>query len=101
MIESLALEQALDSYLEDYELTWEHDAGLSGSCGPTDIEKALIKDAIMGFIAVVGTPSKYLKGMTEEAVYTAWDGAGSPVPLDAFKSIVKATETHYEIGDSL
>jgi len=42
-------EKAIDEYLDDYEMIGEDEDGRDACHSPTEGEKALIKDAIMGF----------------------------------------------------
>lgn len=44
-------ETALDSFLEDYEMCGEAEDGRDAVHTPTEGERALIKDAVMGFLA--------------------------------------------------
>ena len=46
----LPSEAEIDEYLDDYEMVGEDDTGQEGSYCPTDREKTLIKDAIMGLL---------------------------------------------------
>jgi hypothetical protein len=45
------LEQVIDTYLEDYEMVGEAPDGRDACYQPTDGERALIKDAILGLLA--------------------------------------------------
>jgi hypothetical protein len=45
------LEQIIDAYVADYELVGEDEPGRDGCYAPTDTERGLIKDAIMGLLA--------------------------------------------------
>lgn len=44
-------EQRLDDFLEDYEMVGESEDGRDACYHPTDGERFLIKDAVMGFLA--------------------------------------------------
>jgi hypothetical protein len=46
-------EERLDSYLEDYEMVGESEDGRDACYTPTEGERHLIKDAVMGFLADV------------------------------------------------
>lgn len=45
------LEKIIDDYLEDYEMIGEDEAGREGWYTPTERERAIAKDAIMGLLA--------------------------------------------------
>lgn len=45
------LEQIVDAYLADYEMVGEAEDGRDACYQPTDSERALIKDAILGLLA--------------------------------------------------
>jgi hypothetical protein len=45
------LEQIIDAYVADYELVGEDESGRDGCYTPTDTERGLIKDAIVGLLA--------------------------------------------------
>jgi hypothetical protein len=45
------LEQIIDAYVADYELVGEDESGRDGCYAPTDTERGLIKDAIIGLLA--------------------------------------------------
>lgn len=50
-IDGVKIEAAIDSYIEDYELMVEDDEGREGHHTPTELERMLIKDCVMGILA--------------------------------------------------
>jgi len=45
------IEQIIDEYVDDYELHGENEAGMSGVHTPTETERYMLKDAILGLLA--------------------------------------------------
>jgi hypothetical protein len=62
------LEQIIDAYVADYELIGEDESGRDGCYAPTNTERGLIKDAIMGLLGDPDWDAEWGKHIAQLAV---------------------------------
>lgn len=66
-------ETMIDAYLEDYEMVGEDEGGRDACYAPTEGERALIKDAIMGLLAEADSVGYMMAGASQAPAPVAGD----------------------------
>lgn len=87
-------EPLIDEFLEDYEMVGEDEAGRDACHVPTEGERALIKDAIMGLLAEADSVGYMMAGASPASA----PGADRPLPAELGEWLTAIGELYIAMG---